>query len=185
MGCPKLLLPWGETTVLGQVVATAQAAVSPGCVVVIEGAVPLPRFRNVTHTHADDWAKGMLATVQAGVRALPAGCTAWMLALADLPLVAPDTFRAVAARHNPARPRILIPTFAGRRGHPTLFPAGLTPELLALDAQTESLRTLLERHAGLVDEIPVADPAIRADVDTPADYARAVQYWAGRTGSMI
>jgi molybdenum cofactor cytidylyltransferase len=63
------------------------------------------------------------------------------------------------------------PTFEGVRGHPVLFARALFPELLE-EALPEGARTVLRRYLGSRLLLPVDDPGILADIDTPEDYRR-------------
>jgi molybdenum cofactor cytidylyltransferase len=120
--------------------------------------------RECAHAHL-----GMGHSLVCGVRAL-ADAPGWIVALADMPRVRPDTIAALA-RHLAAGARIVVPVYRGRRGHPVAFAAALREELLALHGDTGA-RTLLERYAAEVERLPVDDPGILQDVDTPADAAR-------------
>jgi molybdenum cofactor cytidylyltransferase len=75
MGRPKMLLPWGKTTVLGQVIETIQRAGVDEIIVVtgsargqVEQIVTQHALRS---THNSEYASGeMLASLQTGLRAL-------------------------------------------------------------------------------------------------------------------
>jgi molybdenum cofactor cytidylyltransferase len=67
--------------------------------------------------------------------------------------------------------QLTAPCYDGRGGHPLWMPATLYREVLALPASA-SLRTLRERHP--LQRIPVEDPGVLRDLDTPADFARAL-----------
>ena len=115
-------------------------------------------------------ARGIGASLAAGVAHAADAC-GWIVALGDMPFIAPSTFAAVeAALRNGAA--IAAPvTSSGERGHPVGFSRALKAELLALDAD-EGARSLLRRHAGEVVAIPVGDAGILVDIDTPRDLAR-------------
>jgi molybdenum cofactor cytidylyltransferase len=89
-----------------------------------------------------------------------------LVALADMPWVAPTTYRAVARQLS--RDGICVPTHDGRRGHPVGFSARFFAELGQLGGDTGA-RPLLRRHAALVRELEVGDPAIHRDIDVRAD----------------
>jgi len=65
--------------------------------------------------------------------------------------------------------RILVAAHNGRRGHPAIFPAALTAEILA-PGLSGGLRDLLRRHAALVTLLEISAAAAR-NLNTPADYA--------------
>jgi molybdenum cofactor cytidylyltransferase len=66
---------------------------------------------------------------------------------------------------------IVVPVFDRRRGHPVLISALYRTEIQSLDPGV-GLRQLLDRHSVDILEVPVDDPAILRDLDTPEDYRR-------------
>lgn len=111
---------------------------------------------------------GMGHSLAAGVRAA-ADAAGWLVALADMPAIAPASYRAVLAALAQGA-ALAVPAYCGRRGHPVGFAGGWREELGAL-AGDRGARGLLQAHAALVVEIAVADPGILADIDTPEDLA--------------
>src|SRR6185369_3551817 len=72
---------------------------------------------------------GMGDSIAAGVRATAAAC-GWLVLPADLPLVRPESLRAVAQALQHAS--IVLPFHQGMRGHPVGFGAVHGPALMAL-----------------------------------------------------
>jgi CTP:molybdopterin cytidylyltransferase MocA len=114
------------------------------------------------------------SSIQAGLRALKGPIPAALLTPGDLPAIRPDTIGALLRAWATAPEKIWAPEFGGRRGHPVLLPEACWPDLLAL-GESESLRTFLRRHETEIARLAVEDPGIHADLDTPADYQRAVE----------
>jgi molybdenum cofactor cytidylyltransferase len=180
MGMHKLLLPWQDGTIIEQVLASwAQSAVGRVVVVVHGGdgellhacrkfdvdILPL-RERPIDMKESAGVALKHIARAYS-----PAPSDAWLLAPADLPRVSAGAINAVLAGYDPQQTMAVAPTFAGRRGHPTLFPWSLAEQVNRL-AQDEGLSALLMRTS--VREVPWGDASILRDVDTPTDYADAV-----------
>ena len=183
MGRLKMLLPFGDRPMLARSVESLLALqeISPILVVTghaaqeIEDAVrEYSGIRIVPN--AEYAAGGMLSSVQAGVRALPGHCNAFFLALGDQPMVSPQTLSALLSARRKTGATIVMPTYQGRRGHPVLFDRQCGQEILELPADA-TLKTLITRHADVLGEVPVSDPAILADIDTPEEYERALQIW--------
>ncbi|TDR53375.1 molybdenum cofactor cytidylyltransferase [Halomonas ventosae] len=86
--------------------------------------------------------------------------------LGDMPDIAPATL--VALGRAARRDTILRPVQGGRPGHPVLFGRALWPELAALRGD-RGAREVVRRHASQLHLIPVEDPGIHRDVDTPGD----------------
>jgi molybdenum cofactor cytidylyltransferase len=72
---------------------------------------------------------GMGDSIAAGVRAT-AQSPGWLILPGDLPLIAADTLRRVAAEL--AQHEVVLPFYQGQRGHPVGFGAGCGPALMAL-----------------------------------------------------
>jgi molybdenum cofactor cytidylyltransferase len=119
-------------------------------------------------TVCPDADSGMAASL---VHALRASLTmqpvpqAWLVALGDMPHVAPATLRLLADALAAGSP-IAAPVMDGRRGNPVGFGRVHLAALLALEGD-QGARRLLQSCA--VTEVPVMDPGIFRDIDTPAD----------------
>jgi len=107
--------------------------------------------------------------------AAPGPDDVWLMAPADMPEL---SSRVVARLIESARTfpgQILVPRAGGRRGHPVLFPFAFAHHVDQLGPH-EGLNRLLERLPTRDCEWPDAwvNEAAPEDLDTPADYARAV-----------
>ncbi len=120
-------------------------------------------FRTVT---CADAARGMSASLQAGIRAADTA-DAWVIALADMPLIKPATCQQLVAALR-LEGGIVQPVFASQRGHPVGFAAKYRAELLALTGD-QGARALLNRYAGQVQYLPVEDAGVLQDIDRPED----------------
>jgi molybdenum cofactor cytidylyltransferase len=113
--------------------------------------------------------RGMGYSLAAGVAA-ESEADGWLIALGDMPYVRPDTIRAVA-RTVERGAELVVPVFAGQRGHPVGFGVRFRDHLLAL-SEDAGARTVLARHASAVLQFEVDDPGVVQDIDTPGDAAR-------------
>ena len=97
---------------------------------------------------------------------------AWLLAPADHPALDVDVVRqlCVAYARQPGQ-TILIPTYEGRRGHPALLRWRHAAGIRALPPG-EGINAYLRLHAAETLELPVTDPGVLVNLDTPEDYAR-------------
>jgi len=148
---------------------TLRAAVDPVVAVVRAGDVSLAAAlaregaQVVVAGRADD---GMGASLAAGVAAARAA-DGYVVALADMPWVAPATIRAVAEALRDGA-SIAAPRHRGARGHPVGFGAAHRDELAAL-AGDRGARAILDARAAAVRYVDVDDPGTLRDVDVPAD----------------
>ena len=169
MGRPKALLLYHGKTFLENVMdCIRDAGIQETLVVVghhrdeIVSRVTVPRW-----VFNADYPKGMGTSLQAGIRALPPDATSAMVFLVDHPAVEVNTVRLLigAAGQKP----IVIPTYAGRRGHPALFSREILDEILALPPDVGA-NTVVRRDPGRVLEIPQESAGVVVDVDTPDQF---------------
>ena len=125
---------------------------------------PLQVVRNA------DFASGMASSLRAGLAALPPDAAAVIVLLADMPRIDAGRVDRLIAAFDPARPAIVVPTHAGRRGNPILWPREFFAAMAAVSGD-KGARGLLESHAGRVCHVDAGDDAIHLDVDTPDDLA--------------
>jgi molybdenum cofactor cytidylyltransferase len=111
----------------------------------------------------------MNTSVQAGIRALPAGLDGVAVFLVDHPMVDRQTIDALVDRLAPGR--IVVPVHDGRRGHPVIFAADLFDEILGL-APDQGLNTVVRRQAERVVEVFVENPGVLRDIDTREQFER-------------
>lgn len=173
MGTQKLLLAFGETTVVGAVVGTALASRVDRVLVVLgadkddvrEEIEPL----GINFVVNENFAEGMLSSVQAGFRALPADAEAAVVMLGDQPFLPARVVDAVVEAFRQSGKGIVVPAFQGRRGHPVLVDLKYRDAVLALDP-TDGLRRLMHAHPEDIFEAEVEDANILRDMDVPEDY---------------
>jgi len=129
--------------------------------------------RALAFAHNADYAAGLAGSLGAGIAALGGGVDGALVCLADMPWVQAQHADALieAFEADPARP-ICVPVHEGRRGHPVLWPARRFAEIAALRGDLGA-RALLGTHAAEVRSVPVGDPGVLRDVDTPAELAAA------------
>jgi len=119
--------------------------------------------------------EGMGASLAHAVRAR-GDADGWIVALADMPRIRPDTIRTIAAAVARGG-GIVAPTYRGERGHPVGFTGRFGPALMALGGDAGA-RDILRAHRDSIELIAVDDPGILADVDT----RDALDRLAGRSG---
>jgi molybdenum cofactor cytidylyltransferase len=113
--------------------------------------------------------EGMGTSLAAGVRAT-SDADGWIVALADMPFIRPDTIRAVAKALQDGA-AIVAPSFRGERGHPVGFARRFYEELASLHGD-DGARQLLKQHPDAVTLYEVEDPGVVRDIDQPSDLER-------------
>ncbi|HEX5474550.1 MAG TPA: nucleotidyltransferase family protein [Vicinamibacterales bacterium] len=176
IGTPKALLTDGEgCRFVSRILATLERAGVDGAVVVVragdwevsgEVARAAPFATAVENEHPD---RGQLSSLVVGLAAVDRpGIDGVLVTLVDVPLVRASTVAALLARARAEPAGVIRPAFAGRHGHPVIFPRALFEPL----RHAESAKAVVQQHAALVRDVEVDDAGCVEDVDTPADYAR-------------
>ena len=185
MGRPKLLLPLGSSTVIARMLAVLKGPAITATIVVVRpddeplraavaeaGAIPLqpevaPEEMRQSVEHA-------LRYIEERFQPRPE--EGWLLAPADHPLLESAVIGRLIAAWHASGDKILVPVNRGRRGHPTLFPFSVAPEVYRLRAD-QGLNSLLKQRGAEVVEIAVDSQAVLTDLDTPEDYAKLRAQW--------
>ena len=174
MGCTKQLLPWPTPDGDKPIVAAAFDAIVGVCdhMLVIVGheagkvtaALGDRAFQAVTADPDAD----MFESIRAGLEAArsldaPGGA---LIHPADHPQVTRATLDAMLETLTRSPDRAVIPEHGGRGGHPVLVPECLFQQLLEFSG-AGGLRRYWIDHAETVERLPVNDPSILRDLDTP------------------
>jgi molybdenum cofactor cytidylyltransferase len=190
MGSPKLLLDVNGKTVISRVLtALGEAGVANRLVVlhpddellkqVVERSggrallppTPPPEMRDSIQFGLQSIAGQLLAVGDSINLDSP-----WLLVPADHPVLEPQTVSTLleAAAKHPGR--IIVPTHAGRRGHPTVF---AWRHALQIDQIPTGLgfNWMLKHEPGDILVVEFASPSVLVDLDTPEDYERLRKTW--------
>jgi molybdenum cofactor cytidylyltransferase len=169
-GGEKLLHPLEDGVAIAAHAARNLLAVTPDVIAVVRwGDFPLYEMleqEGCQVTMFQGAARGMGASLAYGV-GQARGADGWVVALADMPRIAPDTTRRIVAALEEGA-LVAAPVCKGERGHPVGFSAALRDELLALDGD-QGARSVVERHRSAVKLVECDDPGILYDVDRKSD----------------
>lgn len=171
-GADKLLHPLPDGTPVGLAAARNLIAALPGALAVVNDAdgplAGLLREAGLGVSACPHAQAGMGASLAWGVAQTP-DAGGWLVALADMPFILPQTIRRVASAID--RPNVIAaPVHRGRRGHPVAFGPAHRQELTRLDGD-RGARVLLERHAQSLVRVDCDDPGVLRDIDTLTDLA--------------
>lgn len=111
-------------------------------------------------------AEGMGVSLAEGVRAA-ADAHGWVVALADMPYLRPETIRIVATGLSEGA-AIAAPAYRGERGHPVGFARRFLDELTGLRGDAGA-RDILKAHPDWITLYEVDDPGVLRDIDAPSD----------------
>jgi molybdenum cofactor cytidylyltransferase len=182
-GQPKALASAGERSVLRRMVDLSVARDYAPIVVVVG-----PHHAAIAHelrgtpveiVDSEEWFDGRTASVQAGLRAIPADSDVMMWPV-DHPFVSTRTLdRLEAVREHDELAVWFIPTFEGRGGHPILWKPAVRPEVMQLRPDAP-MRALLPELGPQVRRVAVDDPGVLASIDTPEEYRGSYDAWISR-----
>jgi molybdenum cofactor cytidylyltransferase len=174
MGRPKALLTLGAgETFVSRIAATlAAAGLDPVIVVVraeLEPAIAraAPGARLVVNDAPE---RGQLSSLLRGLDALPQPAASALVTLVDLPLVRVTTVQAVVDGWRRTQAPLVRPVHRGRHGHPVVFGAALIAGLRSADLALGA-KPVVHAFAAAGLDVPVDDPGVLRDIDTPSDYA--------------
>ncbi|MBI5953871.1 MAG: nucleotidyltransferase family protein [Chloroflexi bacterium] len=170
MGQQKMLMPWGNTTVLGRVIQTLQAA-GVEDIVLVTNSVIAPQVTSCEVQVTLNNEGEMLESVQIGLRAQKPSAEATLICLGDQPQVEERDVRRVCEGFRQGQARVVVPSYRMRRGHPWLVARDVWDEILQLRAP-QSTRDFLNAHQDEILYVECDSPSILQDLDTPADYLK-------------
>jgi molybdenum cofactor cytidylyltransferase len=178
MGRAKAFLPFRGGTFLSSIAGVLGERCSPVIAVFgfdaqrcIESALPL-RLRAVENP---DYPLGMLTSLQAGLRVVPAEADALFFTLVDHPAISLSTVDALLQ----SSAAIAIPRSENQRGHPVLIRRAIFEAFLH-EPPASKVRDVIDRHAAEIEYIEVTDPGISDDIDNPALYEKLLAREASR-----
>ena len=178
MGSQKLLLPFGECSIIEKVVDHVLDSKVDDVVVVLgadhEKVKQVLGERPVKFCHNTEHEQGMFSSVICGLMALPEDAGTALIYLGDQPGIPPSVTNAVLEAYNEELFGIVIPVHNYRRGHPLLVDLKYRREIEKLDLE-QGLRALRHHFPQDVLEVEVDEPGILVDIDTPEDYNNATK----------
>lgn len=174
MGQPKMILPWGKTTVIGQVIhILSQSSVDEILVVTgsdhdrVELALQGLAVRLVYN--AEHAKKEMLSSAQAGLGSLGEMVEAALFVLGDQPQIELEVVERVLAEYRKTKAPLVVPSYQMRRGHPWILDRSLWPMVFKMEPP-ESLRDLVRTRASSIHYVIVDTATVLQDLDTPQEY---------------
>ncbi|MCA9070161.1 MAG: nucleotidyltransferase family protein [Planctomycetaceae bacterium] len=178
MGQPKLLLPLGGKTVMARLLeALHQPQIACRAVVLRREDEDLCRevqkaqaWRIQPQVNPREMRESVeIALTEIGQRFSPNPQDGWLLVPADHPTLSPRVINNLVSAWQTTSADILIPSWEGRRGHPTIFSWELATRVCEIPPN-QGLNWLVRCGEFSLEELPLDDPAIFTDLDTPDDY---------------
>ncbi len=176
MGQPKMLMPWGKSTILQTVISTYQAAGIEDILVVTGGMrtqVEALVGKSAQTIFNKNYKNGeMLSSIQTGLAAKKYEARAALICLGDQPQVEARSVQRILREYKETNAALIVPSYQKHRGHPWLVARELWDEILSMHAP-QTLRDFLNRHAKDIHYVEIDSPTILQDIDTQEDYLQS------------
>lgn len=127
--------------------------------------VSTERLKTVTNPRFEE---GMSTSIKAGLDELDEKADAFLIILADQPLLVSDIVDELINKYENSKASIVAPTYKGKRGNPVLFDICWKERLMELDGDVGG-RVVLREYEDEVRTVEVDNPAIILDVDNEND----------------
>ena len=115
---------------------------------------------------------GMASSLARGIAALPSHTEQCLICLADMPFVSSGTYEAlIDVANQTSEAEIFVPHFKGKRGNPILWRKSQFKKLANISGDKGG-RELINTQENLACTVPVDDPGILIDLDTPQAMAQ-------------
>ncbi len=174
LGQPKLLLPFGEGSIIR---CTTEQVIAAGAweeVIVVLGheaaavrqalgGLPVRTIFN------PQFSIGMSASLIAGLKAAPPQAEGAMIFLGDQPSVSTEVIRSMRSLSKKSNRPIVVPVYDGVRGNPVFFSRTLFSELMAVEGDKGG-RDVILRDPERVETVAFPADLAPRDVDTWEDY---------------
>lgn len=118
--------------------------------------------------------RGQFSSLQVGLQeVLNHGRDAAMITLVDRPPVSSGILQELRTAFESALAQgkwAVVPECGGKHGHPLVISREMIEEFLKAES-TATARDIEHRNQSRIEYVPVADPSVTMNIDTPADYA--------------
>ncbi len=174
MGRPKLLLKWGQCTIIEKSVDTLLASKIDELIVVLgyKAQAILRRLgtRRLKAVINHQYRMGMSTSIRRGLEKVNSKSEAILIALADQPFIETDVINHLIDVYCRNPHGIVLPSYKGRRGHPVILNRlryqGEMGELMG----DVGCRPILNRHSEHILEVEVDSEGVIVDIDTWGEY---------------
>ena len=180
MGTPKQLLPFGNLTLIEQVIRTLTRSRLGKEVVVVLGhrakeIVARISGLPVRLAYNPDPEGDMVSSIRCGLAYIDPE-QAILIALGDQPLVTTGVVDRLIAEYERRPEGMVLPVHDGKRGHPMILSPAYREEIL-FESIPGGLKALRDRHAHSVRPVPVDTDTVLVDLDYRSDYEEALRRW--------
>jgi molybdenum cofactor cytidylyltransferase len=178
MGQPKLLMPWGKSSIVGHLIEQWGLVGAKQIVVVrssgdtgMNAELNRLNFAETSRVLNPNPERGMFSSIQCAAvwQGWQPELTHWAIVLGDQPHLRPETLRTILdfSASNPGK--VCQPRKDGHRYHPVMLPNNAFEQLGS--SMAANLKEYLASRETAYCEM--ADPGLELDIDRPEDYQKA------------
>ena len=118
-----------------------------------------------------NYQNGQTSSLKIGIKNLPHATTRFFIYPVDYPLIQGATIKLLLEALQSTHKEIVLPTYEGKGGHPSLISISLEEEFLSLH-EDEPASLVIHRDPDRVARVPVQDFGVIQDIDTVEDYQK-------------
>ncbi len=178
MGRQKLVIPYGDKTVIEHIVSQVLASEIAQTIVVtghdVQAVEAALLGKPVTFVENRQYKDGMLTSIRAGLQAVTPAAEGFMVVLGDQPSIDAPTINHLIAGFRAVEKGIVVPLYDDDTGHPIIISMSYRDDVMTKFDDT-GLRGLIYGHPEYVHRMPVQAPGVLRDMDTPEDYERELK----------
>lgn len=175
---PKLLLPLGEKTIIETVIQNVILSKVNEILVVlgssqdkIEQKIENLPIKIVANPH---FSKGMLSSIQCGIKSIPENAQAVLIILGDQPSISSDIINKIIDSFKSTNKGIILPVHNNKRGHPVLIDNKYRDEFENLNPEI-GLRELIHNHTEDIMEVELNVSNIHQNINDMDDYKKELK----------
>ena len=175
MGIPKQLLKLGSKAMVRVITENVLASQVDEVLVVtghleqeISAVINDLPVKIIFNPH---YIQGQSTSLALGVKAIDVNTSAFLVFMADQPLISPSLINMVISEFKKRCCLALRPIYHDLPGHPVILHYSLSAEVEALKGD-EGARQVLKLLGNKVDYLPVQDEAVILDIDTLENYEK-------------
>lgn len=175
MGQNKMLMKWGDQTVLEKVIQTIRATEIEDIILVTNNEIQEISNKWITNYGIrfaiNETNYEMLSSIQLGLQHQKTESKTTLITLGDQPQIESSSVRAVCEIYKKKKPNLVVPSYQNRRGHPWLVAKPLWDEILKMK-ENQTPRDFLNAHINEIEYVNLDTPTILQDLDTLEDYLK-------------
>lgn len=176
MNRDKLILNFGGELVIEKVIKATKESKLDEVILVYqnESIRDVGHRYNIKTVFNSSPEKGQSESMKLGIRASNLNTRAFMFIVGDQPLLDFKTINKIIEVFNNSEKKIIVPSYNGKKGSPTIFSSKLRDKLLEVEGDKGG-RIIIKENPHEVEYVPIDDYKVGLDIDTWDEYQHLVE----------